>query len=101
MALTPLTERQKVLLVNNIVQAVTNINTLKQPAYNYLSCCSGFIAHYNRWGFIDHYSDYSLKENLVRNARQNQWLNFRPGERDYEYYMSKADVYRRVLEQIA
>jgi hypothetical protein len=41
-----------------------------------------------------------LKEDLISYAGQNQWKNFRPGEQNYEYYMSKADVYNRILEEI-
>jgi len=28
------------------------------------------------------------------------WLNFHPGDRDYEYYRSKAQVYQRILAGI-
>ena len=99
--LEPLTERQKTLIVNNVVKAVKNINSLNKTGYKYLYLCSGFIAHYDLYGFISHYSDYSLKQDILSFAGQNQWKNFRPGERDYEYYQSQADVYARILEQIA
>ena len=96
-----LTERQKTLIVNNVVKSVKNIDNLNKTGYDFLYLASGFIAHYNRYGFIAHYSDYNLKNDIVRNASQNQWRNFRPGERDYEYYMAKADVYNRILAEIA
>jgi hypothetical protein len=99
--LEPLTERQKTLIVNNVVKAVKNINSLNKTGYKYLYLCSGFIAHYDLYGFIDFYSYVSLKNDIIGFANQNQWKNFRPGERDYEYYQSKADVYARILEQIA
>lgn len=101
MAITPLTERQKALIVSNVVKAVRNIDNLNRTGYKYVSLCSGFIAHYDLYGFISAYSNPgSLKRDLINNAGQNQWKNFRPGERDYEYYMSKADVYNRILAQI-
>ena len=100
MSLTPLTERQKALIVSNVVKACKNIESLNKTGYKYLYLCSGFIAHYDLYGFISHYSDRNLKHDIVSFAGQNQWKNFRPGERDYEYYMSKADVYNRILEQI-
>lgn len=101
MALTPLTERQKALIVSNVVKAVRNIDNLNRTGYKYLYLCSGFIAHYDLYGFISAYSDPGkLKRDLIDNAGQNQWRNFRPGERDYDYYMSKADVYNRILAQI-
>ena len=100
MALTPLTERQKSLIVSNVVKACKDITLLNKTGYNFLYLASGFIAHYNLHGFIDFYSHVSLKNDIIGFAGQNQWKNFRPGERDYEYYMSKADVYNRILEEI-
>lgn len=98
--MTPLTERQKVLIVSNVVKSVKNIDNLNKTGYNFVYQCSGFIAHYDMYGFIASYTGESLKEDLISYAGQNQWRNFRPGERDYEYYMAKADVYNRILSQI-
>lgn len=95
-----LTERQKALIVSNVVKAVKNIDNLNKTGYKFLYLCSGFIAHYDMYGFIAHYSDRSLKRDILSYAGQNQWRNFRPGERDYEYYMAKADVYNRIVQQI-
>jgi hypothetical protein len=100
MSLTPLTERQKTLIVNNVVKACKNIESLNKTGYNFLYLASGFIAHYNLHGFIGFYSYVSLKNDIIGFANQNQWKNFRPGERDYEYYMSKKDVYNRILAEI-
>ena len=100
MALAPLTERQKALIVSNVVQACRNIYSLNKTGYKYINLCSGFIAHYDLYGFQDFYSDNSLKHDIISFAGQNQWKNFRPGERDYEYYMAKADVYNRILAEI-
>ena len=100
MALAPLTERQKALIVSNVVKACRNIDTLNKTGYKYLYLCSGFIAHYDLYGFIASYTGESLKCDLISYAGQNQWKNFRPGERNYDYYMSKADVYNRILKEI-
>lgn len=98
--MTPLTERQKALIVSNIVKAVKNIDNLNKTGYNYIYNCSGFIAHYDLYGFIASYTGESLKQDILSYAGQNQWKNFRPGERDYDYYMAKADVYNRILAEI-
>lgn len=98
--LQPLTERQKTLIVNNVVAAVKDITKLNNTGYNYLYLCSGFIAHYNRYGFISHYSDSDLKRDIMNNQRNNKWSNFRPGDRDYDYYKSKADVYAQIVEKL-
>lgn len=101
MALTPLTERQKSLIVSNVVKAVKNIDNLNSTGYKFINLCSGFIAHYDLYGFIAHYGDRgSLKRDILSYAGQNQWNNFRPGERDYEYMMAKKDVYNRIVAQI-
>lgn len=101
MSLIPLTERQKTLIVNNVVSAVKDINKLNRTGYKYLYLCSGFIAHYNLHGFISHYQDYDLKRDILDNVNINKWLNFRPGDKDYEYYRSKADVYAQIVAKIA
>jgi len=99
--ITPYTESQKTLIVNNVVRACKNIETLNRTVYKFIYLCSGFIAHHNLYGFISAYSENeSLKRNILRNVNQNQWGNFRPGERDYEYYMSKKDVYNRIVSQL-
>jgi hypothetical protein len=100
MALIPLTERQKTLIVSNVVKACKNIDNLNKTGYNFVYQCSGFIAHYDLYGFIASYTGESLKRDLISYAGQNQWNNFRPGERDYEYMMAKKDVYNRIVAQI-
>ena len=98
--LVALTERQKTLIVNNVVKACKNIDNLNKTGYNFLYQASGFIAHYDLYGFIVSYTGESLKRDIVSFAGQNQWNNFRPGERNYEYYMSKKDVYNRIVKEI-
>ena len=96
-SLTPLTERQKTLIVNNVLKACENITKLNGTGYNFLYLASGFIAHYNRYGFIDYYTRENLREDIIANARINQWNNFHKGEPNYEYMMAKKDVYNRIL----
>ena len=98
--MTPLTERQKTLIVSNVVKACRNIENLNKTGYKFISLASGFIAHYDLYGFIASYTGESLKRDIISYAGQNQWKNFRPGEQNYEYYMSKADVYNRILAEI-
>lgn len=98
--MTPLTERQKTLIVNNIIKATKDIKKLNKTGYNFIYLASGFIAHYSLFGFIEHYSQYDLKQDIIRNKDFNMWRNFTPQDRDYEYYQSKADVYKRILAKI-
>lgn len=96
--LTPIQQKR---IVNNVVLACSDISKLNKQGYNFLYLCSGFIAHYNLQGFIAHYEDYSLEQDLADNARMNQWHNFTPNDRDYEYMMQKRETYNMILGALA
>jgi len=99
--MTPLTERQQTLIVNNIVRACKNIEDLNKTGYRFINQACGFIAHYDLYGFRDAYSaPGSLARDIRANAHKNEWNNFRPGERDYDYMMAKRDTYRRIMNQL-
>jgi hypothetical protein len=94
----PLTKRQQQLIARNIIAACRDIEKLNGTGYRFIMNCSGFIAHYDINGFKAAYSEPgSLQRDIERNARQNQWHNFRPGERDADYYHSKRDTYNAIL----
>ena len=95
--MTPLTTRQQQLISKNILAACKDITKLNKSAYNFLNTCSGFIAHYDLNGFIAHYSDCSLEDDINQNYVQNQWRNFREGDRGFEYYRSKRECYNMIL----
>jgi len=95
--MTPLTQRQKQLIANNVLAACKDISKLNKTGYNFLYVASGFIAHYNLEGFKAYYSEHSLKQDIERNAKANQWTNFRNGERDADYYHAKRDAYNMIL----
>lgn len=96
----PLTPRQQDLIVSNVLKAVRDIELLNKTGYNFLYLASGFIAHYSINGFKGHYTSHSLEEDILANARSNMWYNFGPSDENYAYYMSKKDVYQRILAGI-
>lgn len=96
-SIPPLTQRQKSLIVSNVLKACQDIEQLNSTGYKYLHLCSGFIAHYNLHGFKAHYREHSLKRDIELNYRQNQWNNFKAGDEHAEYYHSKRDVYNAIL----
>lgn len=98
--LTPYTEKQKTLIVNNIVNACRDITKLNRTGYKFIYLANGFIAHYDLNGFIAHYETESLSADILENARFNQWANFRAGDRDYDYYMSKKAIYNAIVERL-
>jgi hypothetical protein len=100
MSITPFTERQQTIIVNNIVKACKNIESLNKQGYNFISLSSGFIAHYNLYGFIEYYKKNDLKSDILSNKSMNMWNNFRPGEQNYEYYMSKKEIYLKIIDRL-
>lgn len=95
--MTPMTQREKELTSKNILAACKDITKLNKRGYDFINMASGFIAHYNLGGFIAYYSEHSLQADIERNAKANQWNNFRQGERDADYYHAKRDCYNMIL----
>ena len=101
--LSPLTSRQIAMIVNNIRKVVvtSESNNLTKQAYNFLYHASGFIAHYDLNGFRGNYSIVSeLISDILNNKPNNQWTNFRSGERDYDYYMAKKTCYNAICDML-
>jgi hypothetical protein len=101
--LVPLTLRQMKMITSNVVKCVKNADTtfLTKQAYNFLYLSSGFIAHYNLYGFQDEYAGgHALAVAIMKNKPNNQWNNFRPGERDYDYMMAKKMCYNMICAEL-
>ena len=92
------TEKEKSLIVKNVLSACNDINKLNKRGYNFLYLASGFIAHYNLQGFIDYYQNNSLINDILNNKKFNQWNNFNSSDKNYDYYMSKKQVYNAICE---
>lgn len=103
--LVPFTEKQKSLIVNNIVRACSDINKLNGTGYKFIHLASGFIAHYNINGFKANYDlvdcGYSLTDDILAHAAANEYKNFKPGDQNYDYYKSKADIYSRIVAKLS
>jgi len=90
-------------IVNNIQNVVMNndITLLSKQSYDFLYLCGGFIAHYNHFGFMDHYSIVGdLVEDIIRFKNMNQWENFTLNDSDYQYYMQKRDIYNQIVDVV-
>jgi hypothetical protein len=101
--LEPKTEATMARIVNSVDKAIRwrNIEKLTKQAYNYLYLCQGFIAHYDYYGFKAYYTDTAtLKADILQNHESNKWRNFRPGDKDYEYYHNKALLYDAIVNAI-
>lgn len=89
--------KTQALIIKNVIAACGNIEKLNKRGYDFLNGCSGFIAHYDLEGFKDYYRDNSLVADIEANYSQNQWRNYREGERFASYYHSKRDIYNAIL----
>lgn len=101
MSLLLKTPRQEQLIVSSLrkVFKTGNIDELTKAAYDFVMLSSGFIAHYNLYGFREEYRDVNyFRQQILSNQRMNQWDNFRPGERDYEYMMQKKRIYNAICD---
>jgi hypothetical protein len=97
--LEPFSVEEEQRIIRDCVKAANNIETLTDKAYRFLNLSNDFIAHYNKFGFMDYYREPgSLKKDILTNQQNNQWGNFRSGEREYEYYMQKKNIYNAVCD---
>ena len=94
------TEKEKILIIKNVLSASKDINKLNKRGYKFLYLASGFIAHYNLQGFIDYYQYNSLINDILKNKRFNQWNNFSKIDKNYLYYMGKKEVYNAICESL-
>lgn len=99
-----LTIKQQDLIYKNVIRACEDISKLNGTGYKYLYLCSGFIAHYNIHGFKSNFDivdcGYNLSDAILANESANRWDNFREGDRDYLYYKSKGDIYKRICSKL-
>jgi len=101
MSIQPITDKEQSLILKNVVAACRDISKLNKRGYNFLYLASGFIAHYNLDGFKEAFGNgAALRRAILANQDNNQWRNFREGERDAAYYFSKRDVYNAICAAI-
>jgi hypothetical protein len=97
--LAPFSPEEEQKIIRDCVKAARNIDDLTDNAYQFLNLSNGFIAHYDKFGFMEHYREPgSLKQDILTHQSHNQWGNFRSGERRYEYYMQKKQIYNTVCD---
>jgi hypothetical protein len=102
MAIQALTDKEQNLILKNVVAACRDIGKLNKRGYTFLYLASGFIAHYNLDGFKQAFGNgAALRRAILSNQQNNQWRNFKEGEKNAEYYFSKRDVYNAICAAIA
>lgn len=100
--LDPKTDREIRNIISSTVKAATiDITCLTHDAYVFLHISSGFIAHYNLQGFIAEYgTSANLAKDILHNRENNQYTNFRPDEKNYDYYHQKGIIYNKICDAI-
>jgi hypothetical protein len=83
-----------------------DITKLSKASYNFLYLMSGFIAHYNLYGFQDHYQDLrDLSQDILNSMDINDpereirdpWF---AGQYGVEYCQSKVDTLKAIKEVV-
>jgi hypothetical protein len=61
-------EEQKI--IRDCVKSANTIDALTDKAYRFLNLSSGFIAHYNKFSFMDYYREPgSLKQDILSHQK--------------------------------
>ncbi len=99
--MTPLGKEKENRIIRGIglVFLLQDINQLDKYGYQFLCQCLGFIAHYNKQGFIQHYgNEDKLKRDVVLYVSLNQCDDYQKGDYEYEFMMQKKRIYNTVLK---
>lgn len=87
-------------ILNNIntVYKTGDIEKLSKASYSFINLLSGFIAHYNIYGFMDHYKDLRDFSHDLLKACSSTSIEYQRSDRDFikwygvAYCNSKADI---------
>jgi hypothetical protein len=86
-------------IIRDCVKAAGDIKNMTDRAYNFLYLADGFIAHHNKFGFMDYYEEPgSLKKDIFDYQMENQYNNFGPKDDDYDYYMQQNKIYNTICD---
>jgi hypothetical protein len=93
-----------------------DMTKLTKKAYDFVYILSGFIAHYNYYGFIDYYQDGGFKQDLLSSMDLQNWQRYLTdgfftseektigrgkNEQTYkEYYGTKAAILQEIAEAL-
>lgn len=106
MALKPITQKAATLIAKNIAKVIkkNDMSLLTKGSYNYISICSGFIAHYNLQGFKDYYTHETSVLDFYNDIMDNKSIsgrtNYQVNDKNYDYYKSKADTYLLICQEL-
>ena len=99
--LKPLSEEEASRIVKNILEACKDIQHLSRDGYRWISLRAGFIAHYNREGFISDYQlSSNLRDNILAYEKANTFCHRKERDRDYPYYQQVCRMYAEIAAKL-
>jgi hypothetical protein len=99
MAIQPCSPEEEQKIIRDCVKAAGDIKTMTDRAYTFLYLADGFIAHCDKYGFMDYYEEPgSLRKDIFDYQRENQYNNFGPKDDYYDYYMQKKKIYNTICD---
>ena len=97
----PLEPEKVSRVISNVLEACRDITCLSLEAYRWIHLKAGFIAHYDREGFIEEYqTSQNLRDNILANQIHNTSCNRSLKDRDYPYYLQQCEMYQHIVEQL-
>lgn len=81
-----------------------DIEKLSNASYSFIILLSGFIAHYNLWGFMDHYKDLRDFSSDLISACNKPSIDYQRNDSDFikwygvDYCNSKADIMEGIIK---
>lgn len=99
--LHPLEPEKASRIVSGVLEACRDITRLPMESYRWLHLRAGFIAHFDRDGFIEEYqSCQNLRDNILANQIHNTSCSRSHKDVDYPYYLQQCEMYNEIVEKL-
>ena len=81
------------IIIKNLLDACRDITSLTQEGYRLIHLRTGFIAHYDREGFIEEYlTSQNLRDKILANQIHNTSCNRSLKDKDNPYYLQQGEI---------
>ena len=88
-------------IVSGVLKACRDITLLTLESCRWLQIRAGFIAHYDRKGFIEEYQTcQNLRDNILANHIHNTSCSRSKKDVDFPYYLQQCDMYAQIVQSL-